>query len=156
MLPSLRFEAGRQNEIILSSIILWLSRRSIVLRFESSTEMEVRPHPPRRSALVPLFPTKTIRGTQNSSPPFQFCDFCAFSRPIIRISRSIRTSDSMADFEAVSARVFEKQCVIAGFAEAGTFQIASSGATHDFGQSIDFRRALRPKCNARFVRNIAG
>jgi hypothetical protein len=62
----------------------------------------------------------------------------------------------VAYFEAISARIFEKNRIITWrFAVVGAFDIATSSTTYNFSQSIHLLCALRPKCDARLIGNVA-
>ena len=71
-------------------------------------------------------------------------------------NRFQRIAVAVANFEAVSDGVFEKDGVIAGLVVHGAFDVLRAGLNGDFGDAPDAFRAFCPEGDPVFVRLMAG
>src|ERR1700741_4458176 len=61
---------------------------------------------------------------------------------------------AVADLQAVAAGIFEKYGVVNFILPVRTFYIPGAGTRGDPGEAIDFRNALRPKCDPVLIRYV--
>ncbi len=62
---------------------------------------------------------------------------------------------SVADLEAIAARIFEENCIIPGtFVIAGPFDISSARLDGDLGEPVHVTGVLRPERNPALIRNM--
>ena len=63
---------------------------------------------------------------------------------------------AMAEFQAVTARIFKKGGVVGFVLPTRAFEVPSAGAGGDVGESVEFGGVLHPERDSAFIRHVAG